>query len=75
MRSGDRHGASPLVGNPALCRRFAASLKEAGLSVPEVEARVLMRGPDPQIAPEVLEAAAMLGRPCIIAVADQRGAI
>lgn len=67
--------ASPLVGNPTLCRRFAASLKEAGLSVPEVEARVLMRGPDPQIAPEVLEAAAMLGRPCVIAVADQRGAI
>lgn len=67
--------ASPLVGNPTLCRRFAASLKDAGLSVPEVEARVLTRGPDPQIAPEVLEAAAMLGRPCVIAVADQRGVI
>lgn len=67
--------ASPLVGNPALCRAFAASLAEAGLRVPEIEARVLMRGPDPQIAPEVLETAAMLGRPCVIAVADQRGAI
>lgn len=66
---------SPLVGDPGLCRRFVDALNDGGLRVPEIEARVLSRGSALQIAPEVLQAAAMLGQPCLIAVADQRSAI
>lgn len=56
-------------------RRFRQRLDDSGLLVAEIEARVLSRGTGPQIAPDVLETAAELGNPLVIAVADQAGRI
>lgn len=57
---------SPLVTDAALRRRFRADLDALGLVVPEIEARVLDDGAS--LSPRVLQAAADLGAPDIIAV-------
>lgn len=67
--------ASPFVVDKAARRRFRHALEDSGMAVKEIEARILTRGSGRQIAPEVLEAAAELGSPLLIAVADQAGEI
>lgn len=73
--------SSALVGNAAMCRDFAAALADQGLECREWEARILRRpqkdagAAGRQIAPQVFEAAALLGAPDLIAVPDQAGEI
>lgn len=67
--------ATPYVHDKAARRDFCHALADTGLIVAEIEARILSRGHGPLIAPEVLEAAAELGDPLIIAVADQAATI
>ena len=67
--------ATPHVHDRAARRDFCRALADTGLVVAEIEARILSRGNGRLIAPEVLEAAAELGNPLLIAVADQAGTI
>lgn len=66
---------SPLVTDRALRTAFVERLADSGLTVTEIEAWVLRDGPQPPTPPEVFEAAAALGQPGLIAVADRVGTV
>ncbi|MRX37094.1 sugar phosphate isomerase/epimerase [Aminobacter sp. NyZ550] len=66
---------SPLLGNKALAAECRRRLDNSGLTVTEVESWMIRRGFDLSHSAGAMEAAAELGSPRLIAVADMRGAI
>lgn len=66
---------SPLLGNKALVATCRRMLDDTGLTVTEVESWMIRRDFDLSRCAEAMEAAAALGAPRLIAVADMRGAI
>lgn len=67
--------ASPLVGNAPLQREMNRRLADAGVTVIEIEAWMLLAGRPVRGDEAVFEAAAALGAPRLIAVGDRAGAI
>jgi len=66
---------SPLLGNKALAGECRRRLDDSGLTVTEVESWMIRRGFDLSHSAVAMAAAAALGSPRLIAVADMRGAI
>ncbi|WP_432286393.1 sugar phosphate isomerase/epimerase [Aminobacter sp. BA135] len=66
---------SPLLGNKALVAECKQLLDDTGLTVTEVESWMIRREFDLSHSAAAMEAAAALGSPRLIAVADMRGAI
>jgi sugar phosphate isomerase/epimerase len=66
---------SPLLGNMALVAACKQLLDDSGLTVTEVESWMIRGEFDLSRSAAAMEAAAALGRPRLIAVADMRGAI
>lgn len=66
---------SPLLGNHAMRRDCLSVLADTGLSVTEIEGWMLRRNFDLSGSEDVMETAAALGSPRLIAVADLNGTI